>query len=177
MSVFIKIINLCKRHAFNLAPKLSERLTKRKELVKFFIAGSTAGGADLLFLFILHGLLKMSIVLATSIAFLLAFGVSFNLQKFWAFNNHDRKYIGHQLFTYLAVALVNLYLNGHAMYILVDHFKVWYILAQIIVALVLGVFSFIIYKFIIFRERKCAEIKKADTENNYEVNSQESTNR
>jgi len=169
MFVFIKIINLCKRRAHSLAPRFSAYLTRHKELVKFFIAGSTAGIADLLFLFILHGLLKMSIVPATSIAFLLAFIVSFNLQKFWAFDNHDQKYFGHQLFTYLAVALVNLYLNGHAMYIMVNHFKVWYILAQIIVALVLGAVSFIIYKFIIFRKRQSVETKNSEIKN-YEIN-------
>lgn len=134
-------------------PKTFIYLDTRKSVIKFIIAGCFAGGTDLVSLFIFHGVFKMEIVLSTSLAFLLSFVVSFTLQKFWTFRNNNPARLVRQIFLYILTALVGLNLNAVGMHFLVNRFEIWYLLAQLIVNLFLGVINFIIYKFIIFRKK------------------------
>lgn len=135
-------------------PKIYHFCDQRKSVIKFIISGSFAGVADLFFLFILHGLLRWDIVLSTSIAFILSFLISFTLQKFWTFRNYSHDKMVGQLFLYVLNAVIGLNLNGFFMHLLVNKFNVWYILAQIIVNLAIGLWNFIVYKFIVFRKEK-----------------------
>lgn len=151
---------LINRLYFNFRHYLSTRwprtfcyLDRRKSIVKFIIAGCFSGGTDLFVLFILHGLLKLEIVLSTSGAFIISFLVSFTLQKFWTFRNHNQSLLARQLTLYISAALISLYLNGLAMHTLVNRLAVWYLLAQFVVNLVLGLCNFLVYKFIIFRKQ------------------------
>lgn len=134
---------------------------RRKSILKFFIAGCFSGGFDLVFLFILHGLLNMNIVLATSVAFVLSFLISFALQKFWTFRNYSQSKVAGQILLYILLAFVGLNLNGVFMHILVNGYNIWYLLAQLLVNLAIGFFNFLAYKFIIFKnsqdEINCAE--------------------
>jgi putative flippase GtrA len=81
-------------------PNFYRYCLKRKSLVKFLIAGTLAGSVDLIFLFIFHGLFGLGIVLATSLAFLLSFSVSFYLQKLWTFRNKEERKTSRQLVLY-----------------------------------------------------------------------------
>jgi putative flippase GtrA len=154
MAIFLKIIEKAKRHAFFWLPNISRYLQQHKSVVKFFIAGGTAGMTDLILLYIFHGVFKMEIVLATSLAFIISFVVSFSLQKYWAFNNQDTEGVYQQFVLYLIIAFINLNINGGLMHIMVNKYQVWYLLSQVIVSLTIGVESFMIYKFIIFRNKK-----------------------
>ncbi|MFA5155331.1 MAG: GtrA family protein [Patescibacteria group bacterium] len=132
-------------------PRIFKIIEPQKSIIKFFIAGSFSGGADIVLLFVFHGLFRLDIVLSTSLAFICAFLISFTLQKFWTFRNYCQKKVLHQLFLYIINALIGLYLNGWFMHLLVNKYQTWYILAQIIVNLVLAVVNFLVYKFIIFK--------------------------
>lgn len=132
-------------------PKIYNFCDSRKSIIKFFIAGCFSGGADLILLFIFHGLLKMNIVLSTSLAFILSFLISFTLQKLWTFRNYSQNKIVHQLLVYVLNAFLGLYINGLLMHLLVNRYQVWYILAQIVVNLTIAVWNFIVYKFIVFK--------------------------
>ncbi len=120
--------------------------------MKFFIAGLFSGATDLIVLFILHQLLGVDIIFATSFAFVAAFMISFSLQKLWTFRNYNHKRLPRQLVLYLLNAFINMSLNAFAMHYLVNNLEIWYLLAQIMVNLVLGIFNFINYKFVIFKE-------------------------
>ena len=143
-------------HKFRLCfsgrwPRFYAFCDQNKSYIKFIVAGVLAGGTDLLLLFLFHGLGHLDIVLATSLAFIMSFLISFSLQKYWTFRNHHRGRMVHQLFFYILNALLSLYLNGLLMHLLVNQHQVWYILAQIIVNLILAVWNFVIYKFFIFK--------------------------
>ena len=134
-------------------PALFGICEKRKSVVKFFFAGSSAAAVDLLFLFLFYGLFHWNLVLSTSLAFLLSFIVSFTLQKFWTFRNYSQKKMPIQFVLYIVNAFVGLNLNGFLMHLLVNKFGVWYLLAQIVVNISIGVYNFFIYKFIVFKKR------------------------
>jgi putative flippase GtrA len=126
---------------------------KRKSVIKFFFAGSTAAAVDLLFLFFFHGVLKWGLVFSTSLAFILSFAVSFTLQKFWTFRNYSQKRIPVQFVLYIGNAFIGLNINGFLMHVFVNKFGVWYLLAQIIVNVIIGFYNFFVYKFIVFRTK------------------------
>jgi putative flippase GtrA len=163
MRVFLKIIKIAQNKFQAACPNFFAFMSRYRSWFKFFVAGTFAGATELLLLFILHGLCKINIVLATSISFMTSFAVSFSLQKYWAFDSQEKDHIHVQLALYLGIAFINLNINGWAMHILVNHHKIWYLWAQLIVSSCIGLESFLTYKFIIFRNR---QNKK------YEINSQ-----
>ncbi len=134
-------------------PKIFGACEKRKSVIKFFFAGSSAAAVDLLFLFLFYGLFQWNLVLATSLAFILSFVVSFTLQKFWTFRNYSQKKMPIQFVLYISNAFIGLNLNGLLMHIMVIKFGVWYLFAQIGVNIAIGVYNFFIYKFIVFRKK------------------------
>ncbi len=124
---------------------------RRKSIIKFFFAGSLAAIVDLIFLYFFHGIFSWGLVLSTSLAFILSFVVSFTLQKYWTFRNYSQKKMPLQLSIYILNALVGLNINGFLMHVLVNNWGIWYILAQIAVILLVGLYNFIVYKFIVFK--------------------------
>ncbi len=147
--LYFRFRNFFSRHF----PRLYSLCDRRKSVVKFVIAGSMAGLTDLVFLFIFHGLIGWPIVFSTSLAFILAFLVSFNLQKFWTFRNYSQRRVFGQLFLYLFNAFIGLNLNGFLMHLFVNELNIWYLLAQMAVNLILSVYNYIIYRFLIFRNK------------------------
>lgn len=135
-------------------PRLFCFCEERKSIIKFFFSGAFAGAVDLIALFVFHGLLYWDIVVATSVAFLLSFMVSFSLQKLWTFRNYNNKRLPRQLVLYVGAAFISLNLNAAGMHFLVNNLGVWYLFSQIIVNLFLGVINFFTYKFIVFRKAK-----------------------
>lgn len=154
MPVVNRFYNLIHGNFKNHFPKLYCYCEGRKSFFKFFLAGSLASTTDLIFLFLFYGVFDLNIVLATSLAFLLSFIVSFSLQRHWAFRNHDDKGIPKQLVLYLLNAFLSLNINGVGMHFLVNELHVPYLLAQIMVNLSLGGVNYIVYKSIIFRNEQ-----------------------
>jgi putative flippase GtrA len=142
-----------KLHRFFSArfPRLAGVCGRQNSLIKYALAGSVTTVFDLIFLFIFHGLLKMEIVGATTLAFIISFLIGFMLHKFWTFRNHDRAATTNQLFLYFLNIIFVLYLNGVFMHLLVVRFFIWYLAAQIVVNIIIGLWSWLIYKFLIFK--------------------------
>lgn len=135
-------------------PHLFSFCERRKAIVKFFIAGGFAGVVDLIAVFIFHDLFAWGILSSTSAAFILAFVVSFSLQKMWTFRNYSQKKLPRQLILYFAGAFINLNLNALGMHWLVNNLGLWYLLSQLIVNFGLGILNFFNYKFIVFKVYK-----------------------
>jgi len=125
-------------------------LLKYKQIIKYLIAGGTAAFVDLGLLYFITDILGVWYLLSACLAFVVAFFVSFFLQKFWTFRDADKKAIYKQMGVYLGVALANLTLNAVLMYIFVDGFKIWYMLAQVIVSGLIACESYFVYKIFIF---------------------------
>ncbi len=133
-------------------PKLYCFCDARKSIVKFFISGCLGGGTDLVLLFIFHSLFKFGVVVSSSLAFILSFATIFALQKMWTFRNHHHDKTFNQLIMYFINVLICLSANGFMMHYLVNGIDIWYMLSQVIVNCLLGIYNFIVYKYIIFRK-------------------------
>lgn len=126
-------------------------MTSKKQVSKYIVSGGTAAVANLSVLYVLTEVFNVWYLISASVSFIGAFAISFFLQKFWTFKDHETEGIHKQLSWYLAVILVNLALNALFVYFLVEHTGLWYMLAQVVSGLVIAVESFFVYRFFIFK--------------------------
>src|SRR3989344_1991125 len=127
-------------------------------IIKYIISGGTAAVVDLAVLNFLDSL-GMYYVLSVNIAFIIAFFVSFCLQKYWTFNDAGKSKTHNQLSIYFAVSVSNAFLNTLIIHILLSYGIVTQIsfirpviIAQIISGALIAFESFIIYRYFIFRK-------------------------
>ena len=133
---------------------LIQQARKNKIYIKYFIAGITGAAVHLFILTVFYRFLGVSVVISTSLGFVVAFFVSFYLQKFWTFRDNGRDEMLKQMMIYFIVGAVNMTLNASLMYWLVEKLSVWYLLSQVMVSGVIAIESFLIYKFVIFKKQK-----------------------
>ncbi|MFZ2621026.1 MAG: GtrA family protein [Minisyncoccia bacterium] len=121
--------------------------------LRFFLSGGTAGVADLIALYFLHNIFGFYYLLSAIVAFILAFGVSFTLHKFWTFKSHEEE-THRQIVSYFMTSLFGLFLNTTLMYVFVDYFHINVLLSQVIVGLLVACVSFFISRNIVFKYKQ-----------------------
>src|SRR3989339_427517 len=104
---------------------------KHKTPIKFIISGMTAAGVDFFCIYFLHSVLLVNVVLSATIAYAIAFFVSFCLQKFWTFSDNDKERMSGQMILYLIVGLINLSINAGLIYLLIEKYDTWPIVKNI----------------------------------------------
>ncbi len=127
-------------------------------IIRFVIAGSIGAATDLLILYLLTDFAGLWYVTSTAVAFILAFVVSFVIQKYWTFNDHSHDFIHGQITMYFLVALLNTGLNTLIVYMTVHYFHAHYLLSQIVASILIAGESYFIYKFL-FRDRSDGAIE------------------
>ena len=127
-----------------------DTIKRRKKQIKYLIAGGTAFLVNVMFLYLFTDIIGLYYLVSTALSFTISFVVSFSMQKFWTFRDNSLDNVRKQLASYLIVGLMNLGLNIGLMYVFVDLFGVWYVLAQVFSAGMIAVESYLIYNFIIF---------------------------
>lgn len=121
-----------------------------QRLVRYLISGGTGAAVDFGLLFALTDWLGLWYLASAVIAFVVAFGVSFVLQKLWTFRDRATDRVKRQLAFYLAVALANLVLNTALVFVFVEYAGLYYLFAQFLAAGLIAVSSFFIYRRLIF---------------------------
>lgn len=121
-------------------------------ILRYLIAGGTAASVDIIILVILKSFLHIWYITSAVLAFIVAFGVSFTLQKYWTFKDRRKNQTHRQAALYLAFALINLVVNTVLMFFFVDVVHLWYLSAQILSGLLIAIESFLIYRTFIFKE-------------------------
>ncbi len=151
--------NSLKNYLRSLSPDYYEKLDSKKIYIKYVIGGGIAAFVDLFLLYILTDVFHFWYLHSAALAFLAAFFVSFYLQKFWTFRDNSNERIRKQMALYFAVGAFNLGVNTIGIYALVEQFGLAYIFAQIIMGAVIAVSSFLIYRFVIFRQYQSGGLK------------------
>lgn len=131
--------------------KIKKLAIKYKIYIKYIISGCTGALVNLSTLFILTEFANLYYLLSAIVAFFVSLAVGFNLQKRWTFRNNDKK-VFKQVALYFVITSANLFINMALLYFLVEKLDVWYMLAQVIIYGSLSIFSFILYKFVVFRD-------------------------
>jgi len=103
-----------------------------KQFLKFAIVGVINTLINLLVLYVLTEFLGIYYLISAVFAFVVAVTNSFILNKIWTFQEK----IGHRAysryFKFLIISLTALIFNLLLLYILVEYFNIWYMLAQLI---------------------------------------------
>ena len=120
--------------------------------VRYFICGTIAASTNIGLLYVFTDIAGIWYLYSSILAFLIALFVSFSLQKFVVFKDTKTNGIHYQFGKYFIVAIFGIVTNTAIMFICVDVFGIWYILAQIIAGFFVMIQNFILYKFFIFNK-------------------------
>jgi putative flippase GtrA len=121
------------------------------KIFRYLVAGGISTFVDLAALYLFTSVFHIWYLISAILAFLIAFGVSFALQKFWTFADKSTENIRKQMVIYFLVAGINLGLNTVLMYLFVDLADFHYLWAQIIVTALIACESFFVYQKFIFK--------------------------
>ncbi len=128
-------------------------ITSRYVVLRYLISGGMAGVTDLLVLYFLNTILGIHYLISAVLAFIIAFGVSFTMHKFWTFKSHEQE-THKQVVLYFGTSLFGLSLNTLLMYLFVDFVHLNVLLSQIIVGFLVASVSFFISRSIVFKYKQ-----------------------
>lgn len=121
---------------------------------RYIIAGGTGAAINIGTLFVLTHFLGVWYLVSSVTAFLVAFFVSFYLQRTWTFQSGGVENRRRHIALYFLVTVFNLGVNTLIVYLSVEYFHLWYVAAQILAGAIVAVFSFFVYQHLIFTEPK-----------------------
>jgi putative flippase GtrA len=131
---------------------LSFYILNLPKAVRFIVSGGTAAAVNILVYTILTRVFGLWYIFSTAAAFIVAFFVSFILQKFWTFNDNSTDKIKSQAFVYFFVIMANLGLTTFLMYVAVDIIAIHDLLAVIVVNGLIALVSYFVYQRFIFKK-------------------------
>ncbi|MEK6819967.1 MAG: GtrA family protein [Nanoarchaeota archaeon] len=112
-----------------------------KRFLKYSVSGGTAFAIDLTLLFILVSFLEINYLISVGAAFLFATSVNYTINKVWGFRD-TKVSIKKSYLYFMSLATLGVLLTVTLVGILVERFEIYYLLARIFVAGILGIFNF-----------------------------------
>ncbi|MBU6430868.1 MAG: GtrA family protein [Patescibacteria group bacterium] len=147
------------KHFKRLAPPvIYGNAFRHRQIIKYLIAGGTSTSADLLIYYILTYLVGLWYVASSIFSFIIAFWISFSLQKFWTFRDKNTEKMMKQTYLYFFVAIVNLGISTLLIYLFVDHIHIHKFISKVIANAMIAAESFFVYRHFIFAEKDKPEI-------------------
>lgn len=132
------------------ASKYFWRRCLRKSTIRYIFSGGIGFAVNLgTYVSLLH-FTNIWYIKAATVAFLAGAVASFILQKWWTFGETSTDVVHKQLIKYVSVLLFNTAINSLLVYIFVDNLGIHKVTAAITSTIVIAVWSFFIYKKIIF---------------------------
>jgi len=128
-------------------------LKESGQVARFSVVGALSIFVYYALLFGLTEFAAVWYMLSSLAAFAGYYSVNFLLQKFWAFQNKDKKRVGRQLVQFSFVAVGNWVLNVTLLYVLVEYAHMWYMLAQGILTIVVSIISYLALRCIFRRDQ------------------------
>lgn len=133
-------------------------------LLRYGIVGVIGGIIQTLTLYVWVDVLRLEAyyLAGATMGFFAALLVTFTLQKYWTFRDHARAKLQRQFFSYTVIALLTAGFNISLLHLSkillerfgLDFFRMWYVLAQVLIIAVIAVLSFLANYFITFRARR-----------------------
>lgn len=127
-------------------------LSKYGQIIRYLFAGGIATLSNLLVLFVCVNYFKFWYLSSTIISFCIAVIISYSLQKFFVFKDNGKENINKQFLHFFTYQFVMLGVNTLLMYLFVDIINIWYLLAQVISALIIAFANYIYFNKIIFKK-------------------------
>lgn len=121
-------------------------------VIKYCISGGISAVSLLLCLYIFHTKLGIAVVTSSVMAYTLSLCIGFLMQKLWTWKEVFHAQTSKQFFAYTFIGICNVGCNALGMYLVAVKLSVWYVLSQIIVAGIIAVWSYFLYKQFVFTE-------------------------
>lgn len=121
-------------------------------IARFIVAGAGGAGTQLGLLYILTDILGLWYLASAVLAFVVAQGVSFTLQKWWTFRDLSRDRLAGKMAQYFMVGVSNLVANTALLFLFVEYAHLHYLAAQACTSIGIAFVSYQIYKRYIFLE-------------------------
>lgn len=138
--------------------ELNDRYPTHTKIVRFLISGGTATLTNLVLLYAFTDLLGIWYIASAIAAFIIAFIVSFTLQKFWTFGDMSRDGMHRQAIIYFTAGALNLCLNTVLLYVFVEYIGSHYLISQIIISALIAIENYFIYQFLIFKRSRIEQL-------------------
>lgn len=151
-----KIHRRFKRHA---PPVIYDNVFRHRQIIKYFISGVTSTSFDLLIYYILTYLVGLWYITSSVLSFIIAFVISFGLQKFWTFRDKSTEKMMKQTYLYFFVAIANLGISIFLIYIFVDYIHIHKFISKVIANAMIASESFFLYRYFIFAKGNDVKIK------------------
>lgn len=119
-------------------------------LFKYAASGGSSACVNLGTLYLLTEYAHVHYLLSAVVSFIIAFFISFLLQKFWTFQDMRKEVVHWQMVLFLGLSLANLLVNTLLIYSLVEYMHLWYVAAAVVSGALLAVSNFFVYKHVIF---------------------------
>lgn len=133
-------------------PKVFNLLKKHKTGLKYACSGGIGAAINLLILYILTDKIGIWYLTSSVVAFIISLLVGFFLQKFWTFRDNGFTHLKKQLTIYIILGGINFFLSPTLLYVFVERFHIWYVLAAVFVMGTLAIVNYLINKFITFKK-------------------------
>lgn len=143
-----------KRHA---PPVIYDNVFRHRQIIKYLVAGGTSTSIDILVFTALTYWVGLWYIISSISSFIIAFGVSFLLQKFWTFRDKNTDNIARQTYLYFIVAIANLGISTLLIYIFVDYIHIHKFVSKVIANIIIAAESFFVYRHFIFAKKEIIE--------------------
>ena len=121
-----------------------------KKFIRFSISGGIATVADVLILYILTDWLGVWYLLSATLSFIVGTFIHYFICSYWVFKADKKKF--RQYMVFVSVQTVGLLINLTVIYILVEYFFVWYILAKLMAVFVGLIWNFFVNSKFTFKQ-------------------------
>lgn len=118
--------------------------------VSYSLIGAGTFVFDLLLLYIFTDLLLINYLVAVGIAFLIAVSLNYQLSRRFVFKGTTRGHTTGYLY-FIIIALLGLLLVTGSMYVLVEMVGLFYLFARVLIAIVTGVWNYLMNLFFNFK--------------------------
>ncbi len=127
-------------------------LVRFQQFIKYCAGGGLAFVTDagLLFIFTEYG--HLWYLISATFSFLIAAVVNYSFQYFVTFKD-NRGQIKKQFTLFVIIAAVGLAINNSLLYIQVEWFGLWYMLAKVIAAVIVLIWNFMMNKYYTFKSQ------------------------
>lgn len=143
-----------KRHTPTI---IYDNVFRHRQIIKYLIAGGTSTSVDLTIYYFLTYYAGLWYIVSSISSFIIAFWISFGLQKFWTFRDKNTKNMMKQTYLYFFVAIVNLGINTLLVYFFVDYVHIHKFISKIFANILIATESFFVYRHFIFTKKNIFE--------------------
>lgn len=123
-----------------------KHIKKYSKVIKYVLSGGSAAFANIGSFTLLKDYFGFWYLVSSVVAYIVAFFVSFTLQKFWTFDNPKIDRVNEEMIYFFIYSLFGLTLNTFIVFGLVEWVFLPGILAQLIAGLIIALCSFFVYR-------------------------------